>query len=85
MTGPRFCNHGISVRRLVHDALQTLDMTIVAQLALYTGLTSWQVQGVLRQDRYLWCDLVDSVSSDTGCNDVGVWQYTGWRETVDLK
>lgn len=82
MTRPRFCNHGVSVRRLVHDALRILDTTIVAQLALYTGLTSWQVQGVLRRDRYAWCDLVDSVSSDTGCNDVGVWQYTGPETTV---
>jgi hypothetical protein len=77
MTGPGFCNHGISTRRLVHDALQILDTTIVAQLAIYTGLTSWQVQGALRKDRYTWCDLVDSVSSDTGFNDVGVWQFCG--------
>lgn len=59
----------------VYNALRLLEITIVEQLTIYTGLTTWQVQGTLRRDRYTWCDLVDSCSSSTGCSDVGVWQY----------
>lgn len=80
----RFGHYESSRPRLVFDALRILDMATAELLSVYTGLTLRAVIGVLREDRYDWCELVDyevhrGYSPKGNCYtwQRGIWQYTG--------
>jgi len=74
MTGPRFCNHGLSPRRLVFEAIRELDTTTTELLSIYTGLSGPQVRAVLKLERYGWCDIVDHMTNKA---ETAIWQYQG--------